>query len=42
MRSTIIAHKSVGENASVGAGSVVIRNVKDGVHVFGNPATKIN
>lgn len=41
VRSTIIAHKRVGSKASVGAGSVVIRNVKDSVHVFGNPATKI-
>lgn len=41
VRSTLIRHKKVGANASVGASSVVIRNVKDGQHVFGNPAKKI-
>lgn len=40
-KSSIIPHKSVGEECVVGFGSVVMRNFKNGVHVFGNPATKI-
>lgn len=39
--SSITAGKKVGANAMVGIGSVVIRNVKDGTHVFGNPAKEI-
>ena len=34
----IVPGKSVGDFAYVGAGSVVIRSVKDGLKVFGNPA----
>lgn len=34
----IIPGKKVGSDAVVGAGSVVIRNVEDGLKVFGNPA----
>ena len=34
----IVPSKSVGEFAYVGAGAVVIRSVKDGQKVFGNPA----
>lgn len=34
----VIPGKSVGENAVVGAGSVVIRSVASGQKVFGNPA----
>lgn len=41
VRSAIIPHKSVGANCSVGFGSVVMRNFGDDVHVFGNPARKI-
>lgn len=41
VRSAIIAHKRVGNNVSVGFGSVVMRNFGDNVHLFGNPATKI-
>lgn len=37
-KSSIIPHKSVGKECVVGFGSVVMRNFKDGVHVFGNPA----
>lgn len=40
-KSMIIPHKKVGNDVSVGAGSVVIKNVKDGLHVMGNPAKKI-
>ena len=37
-KSSIIPQKSVGKECVVGFGSVVMRNFKDGVHVFGNPA----
>ena len=33
--------KKIGDNATVGIGSVVINNVKAGTRVFGNPAKKI-
>ena len=41
-KSSIIPHKSIGKECVVGFGSVVMRNFKDGVHVFGNPATKLD
>lgn len=41
VRSTVIPHISIEEKAVVGAGSVVIKNIPKGVHVFGNPAKKI-
>ena len=34
----VINQSSIGENATVGLGSVVLKTVKDGVTVFGNPA----
>ena len=37
-KSSIIPHKSVGKDCVVGFGSVVMRNIKDNLHVFGNPA----
>ena len=37
-KSSILPHKSIGKGCVVGFGSVVMRNFKDGVHVFGNPA----
>lgn len=40
-KSMIIPHKKIGRNVMVGAGSVVIRNVKDDTSVHGNPAKKI-
>ncbi|MDR2146039.1 MAG: acetyltransferase [Tannerella sp.] len=40
-KSTLIPHKKIANNAIVGAGAVVIRNVKEGVTVFGNPAKEI-
>lgn len=40
-RSTILPSMRIGENATVGAGSIVIRNVKENTTVFGNPAKKI-
>ena len=42
VRSSIIPHKRVGSNCSVGFGSVVMRNFGDGVHLFGNPAKKLD
>ena len=39
---TFTAHKKIGDNCVVGAGSVVMRNVKDNTHVLGNPAKKID
>ena len=36
--STVVPGKTVGKNSKVGAGSVVIRNVKDNVTVMGVPA----
>ena len=40
-KSNVLPHKSVGKNCVVGFGSVVMKNVKDGLHVLGNPAKKI-
>ena len=40
-KSSLIPHKSIGNECVVGFGSVVMRNFKDRVHVFGNPAKKI-
>ena len=40
-KSSIIPHKSIGKGCVVGFGSVVMRHFKDGIHVFGNPATKL-
>ena len=37
-KSSIVPHKSIGKECVVGIGSVVIRNFKDGLKVFGNPA----
>jgi len=39
--STILPFLTVGENALVGAGSVVVENVPDGAVVAGNPARVI-
>lgn len=38
---TIIPHTHVGKEALIGAGSVVVRKVPEGWHVFGNPASRI-
>ena len=38
----LLPHKSVGDEATVGAGSVVILNAKPQTTVFGVPATKLN
>lgn len=39
--STLYPKKKIGNNAIVGAGSVVMRNVKEGTTVIGNPAKKM-
>lgn len=39
--SVILPEKKIGENSIVGAGSVVLRDVRDKVTVFGNPAKVI-
>lgn len=38
---TILQQVKIGSHCKVGIGSVVLRNVKDGMTVFGNPAKKI-
>ena len=38
----IIPGRKIGNRAVVGAGSIVISNVKDGTRVFGNPAQKMD
>lgn len=40
-RTNILPDKKIGDKAIIGAGSVVIRNVKEGDTVFGVPAKKI-
>ena len=40
--STIIPERTVGDDVYIGAGSVVIRNIKSCTKVFGNPARVIN
>ncbi|MBO5407303.1 MAG: NeuD/PglB/VioB family sugar acetyltransferase [Bacteroidales bacterium] len=40
--SIILPHIKVGKGCTVGAGSVVIKKVKDGDTVFGNPAKKLD
>ncbi len=41
-RSTVIPHKKVGNRVTVGVGSVVMRNFKDNVTVFGYPAKVVD
>ena len=40
-RATILPHIKVEDNAIVGAGSVVLRSVKEGITVFGVPAKRV-
>lgn len=40
-KSSIIPHKKIGSHCVVGINSVVMKNVKDCLHVFGCPAVKI-
>lgn len=40
-KSSVIPHKKVGDECEVGINSVVMRNIKDGLHVFGCPAVRI-
>lgn len=39
---SVAPSKKIGDNATIGIGSVVISNVKSGTKVFGNPAKKID
>lgn len=41
VRATLIRHKRIGKRVEVGAHSLVMRNLQDDVHVFGNPARKV-
>lgn len=41
VRTTILDRLVVSKKATIGAGSIVIRNVKENTTVFGNPAKKI-
>ena len=41
-RATVLPHKKIGDDAVVGAGSVVISNVRSGKTVFGVPALPID
>ena len=41
VKATVLDRLKIGKNVIIGAGSVVIRNVKEGSSVFGNPAKKI-
>jgi sugar O-acyltransferase (sialic acid O-acetyltransferase NeuD family) len=41
MKATIIPQRKICDNAKIGAGSVVLRNIKDAKTVFGNPARAI-
>ena len=38
---TIIPHMHIGKKTLIGAGSVVVHDVRDGWHMFGNPASRI-
>jgi sugar O-acyltransferase (sialic acid O-acetyltransferase NeuD family) len=40
-KSTLIPRKTIADSATIGIGSVVIRNVKENETIFGNPAKKI-
>lgn len=40
-KSSVIPHKTIGKNCVVGINSVVMRNIKDGITVFGIPAKEI-
>lgn len=40
-KSMLIADKNIGKEVVVGAGSVVMRNIRDGWHVHGNPAIRM-
>jgi len=39
--SRVLPHVKIGNHATIGAGSVVLRKVKDEDTVFGNPAVSI-
>jgi len=37
---TIVPGRRLGDDVTVGAGSVVVHHIKDGTKVFGNPAKR--
>ncbi|MDE6288661.1 MAG: serine acetyltransferase, partial [Muribaculaceae bacterium] len=41
VNSVILQYKSIGNETTIGAGAIVIRNAKDGNTYIGNPATKV-
>ncbi len=41
VKATVLDKLKIGKNVTIGAGSVVIKNVNDNTTVFGNPAKKI-
>jgi len=40
-KSSVIPYKKIGRNVEVGINSAVMRNIKDGQHVLGTPAVKV-
>jgi len=38
---TVVPRVHVGKNVQIGAGSIVVRDVSDGWHMFGNPASRL-
>lgn len=38
----IVPNRKIGDNSTIGTGSVVLNNIKPGITVFGNPAKKID
>lgn len=41
LHSAVLQGKKIGNNTRIGAGSIVMRNTKDGFLYFGNPAKKV-
>jgi len=37
----VIIHRTIGDDVTIGVGSVVLRDLKPGITVFGNPAKQI-
>lgn len=42
VNSVILQYKSIGNDTTIGAGAIVLRNTKDGNTYIGNPATKVH
>jgi acetyltransferase-like isoleucine patch superfamily enzyme len=39
--STIIQYRSIGENAIIGAGSIVTKDIRNNVTAYGNPCKEV-